>query len=487
MNQVATQLEADTLDVLPEQPPALRQLPGKLGRMPLWQQVAALSIWPFLEQLLNFMIGFVDTWLAGHMPDVAMSATESMAIAAYVSWGMSLIQIAVGVGAMAIIARAIGGRHKRVANAALGQALLMSLALGFFIAGGMSIAAPHISAVMGAQNNVIDGVSQPTLDFATSYLWIVCGAAPLSGVLFVGTACLRAAGDTRTPFIILLVVNVVNAVASAAFVYAPAPIGGHQVAGLAWGTALAWAVGAVLTVIVLVGGWGGIRLRWVRLRPHKHTMVRIARVAAPNFFESASFWMGNFIVVTFVGRIGKEVEPGALGAHVIAIRLEAISYLPGVALGMAAATLTGQYLGLGDVARARRAAGYCWVIGATIMGAMGVLFWLAPEALVRMVTKEPRLLAMTPDLLRICAPVQVLFATSIVLSQAMRGAGATRSTMLVSSFSTWCVRLPAAYLLGVHLGWGLNGLWIALCGELALRGVLFGGQFLRGRWAKVSV
>ncbi|MDX1683311.1 MAG: MATE family efflux transporter, partial [Phycisphaeraceae bacterium] len=83
--------------------------------------------------------------------------------------------------------------------------------------------------------------------------------------------------------------------------------------------------------------------------------------------------------------------------------------------------------------------------------------------------------------------IQIFFATYIVLAHALRGAGDTRASMAITAFTTFVVRLPAAYLLGVTLEMGLTGVWIGLCGELAIRGVLFAIRFLRGRWVDVKV
>ena len=158
-----------------------------------------------------------------------------------------------------------------------------------------------------------------------------------------------------------------------------------------------------------------------------------------------------------------------------------------MALGIAAATLTGQYLGLGDPLRAKKAGRLCLGYGAIVMGLAGLVFWFFPEALVRLVTDEPALIELAPDLLRICAPIQLFFATSIVLSSAMRGAGDTRSTMILTYISTWLIRLPAAYMFSIVFDWGLNGIWFALCGELSIRGCLFAYRFFRGGWARVEV
>lgn len=452
-----------------------RQLPGRLAGLTLTQQVFALATWPFLEQVLNFLVGFVDTFLAGHL---SVAATKAIAVASYIGWLMAILQMSIGIGAAAVIARAIGGKHRRIANAALGQAMLLSLAMGLLSASVIFIIAPWLCAFMELHGE--------SYDIGVSYLRIVAVAAPFSSVLFVGSACLRAAGDTRSPFLVLALVNVVNVAASCAFVYAAPPLGGHGAAGIAAGTAVAWLVGCALILVVLIGGWGQIRLRLIRLRLHWHTMKRIVRVASSSLAESLGMWIGNFFVVKMVGIVGLTMT-AALGAHVIAVRVEAISYLPCMALGIAASTLTGQYLGLGDPQRARSAAILCWVYGMIVMGAMGLLFWFGADMLVRIITDEPELLESAPDLLRICAPIQIFFATAIVLSNAMRGAGDTKTTMKLTYLSTWCIRIPAAYLLAIHFELGLNGIWMALSGELLIRGCIFATRFFVGGWEKVEV
>lgn len=482
MAQHPVEPELEEPDVLPSAPPPARpqavqrQLAGRFGQLSLPRQVLALAAWPLLEQLLNFLVGFVDTALAGHL---SVDATKAIAVAAYVGWLMGLMQAAVGIGATAIIARATGARDQRLANAALGQALVLGAGVGATMAVLVWLAAPSVAGFLE-----LDG---PSLEMAVTYLRIIALAAPASSLLLVGAASLRGSGDMLVPALVMMTVNVVNTAVSAALTFGPAPIGGRGVAGIALGTAAAWGIGAALILAVLLVGWGKLKLRWPRLRPRWSVMRRIVRIGLPNLVESAGMWAGNFAVVKVVGRVGRLMEPAALGAHVVAIRVEAISYLPGFALGTAAATITGMYLGLGDPARARAAAQWCWAAVAVAMGSMGILFLLAPAVLVRVVTNEPALLATAPTLLRMAGIVQVFFGSAIVLSQAMRGAGDTRTTMWLTYLSTFLVRLPAVYLLGITAGLGLVGVWMGLCGELAFRGVLFSARFLHGGWARARV
>lgn len=455
------------------------QLSGRLKGLTLTQQVLVLAIWPFMEQVLNFLVGYVDTALAGH---ISVEATNAIGVAAFITWGMSILQMSVGIGATAVISRAVGGKHRRVANAALGQAMLMSLAVGIISAALMYTFAVPIAGFMELKGDAAE--------MAVTYMQIIAFSAPAASVLLVGSACLRASGDTRSPFAVLAIINVINAAFSILFVYAPAPIGGHGIAGIAWGTVIAWTFGAFLILYSQSRDGGTIRLRWIRLRPHWHTMKRIVRVAMASLFESLGMWMGNVFVMKMVGIVAIDASPiiqASQGAHIIAVRLEAISYLPCMALGIAASTLTGQYLGLGDPQRAKQAAMLCWKLGVAVMGIMGVLFFVMPTPLVRLVTDKPELLALAPDLLRICGPVQVFFATAIVLSNAMRGAGDTQTTMRLTYISIYLVRVPLVYLVAIHFQFGIIGVWYALCAELTIRGLIFGFRFWQGHWTKVAV
>jgi len=456
-----------------------RQLQGRLGGLTLPRQVLVLAIWPLMEQLLAYLVGTVDLSLAGHLaPDsLQVAATDALGVTSYVSWLMMMIHSAAGVGATALIARAVGRQHRSLANAVLGQSVVLGAISGVIAGAGVFALAPAVGQLAG-----LNGQS---LELCILYLRIVSLATPLYAILLVGSACLRGAGDTKMPFVVMVVVNAVNITTSVAFVYGPAPLGGHGVGGIAAGTVIAWAVGCVLILTALIRQWGPIKLHLHRLRPHAHTLRRIIRIATPNLFESvAGMWVANFLVLMIVGRLGRQ---GYIGAHMIAIRIESLSFLSGYALGIAAGTLSGQYLGLGDPKRARQAATLCWAAGAVIMGVLGLVFIFIPEYLAMLITDSPVMLELTVTPIRICGPIQIFFATQVVLGGALRGAGDTRATMWITTTSTFLVRLPLVYLMGVVLDLGLNGIWVALCGELVFRGTIFGCRFFLGRWEQVKV
>jgi putative MATE family efflux protein len=275
------------------------------------------------------------------------------------------------------------------------------------------------------------------------------------------------------------------------------------VAGIALGTTIAWTLGCIVMVYVCARGVHGVRLRLKRLRPHWHTVRRLVRIGLPNFSETLGMWAGNFITVLMVGWMR---DPGILGAHVIAIRIEAFSFLPGFAISLAAATLVGTYLGASRPDLARRAALRCLWIACALMGSCGLVFILAPTTIVGLLSQQPTHLRVVPEVLRVAGLVQAAFAVAIVIRSVLRGAGDTASAAWLTWISIWGIRLPLAWLccgVDLPLPWGgvvtnpaplqsmgvqpLVGFWIGLCGELLIRATLFVIVFARGKWMRARV
>jgi putative MATE family efflux protein len=460
-------------------PPERRELAGELGRMSLPRQVLALALWPLLEQLLNLTVGTVDLMLAGALEPghTAIAATDALGVGGFINWLMIIILGSIGVGSTALIARAVGGRHKGLANATVGQSLVLAAAVGLVLMVAMFFAARPVGLLINR--------SGLALTFVEQFLQIMALAAPGMAILLVGNKCLQGAGDTQSPFVIMTIVNAINISVSWLLVFGPAPFGGHQVAGIAAGTVVAWSIGAAIVIGVLRRGGTLFKLHRHRLRFQAATLRRILRIGVPNLIESAGgTWLATFIVLIFVGWLPGE---GLVGAHMIAIRIESYSFQPGFAFGVAAATLVGQYLGLGDTHRAARALALGWGFAVALMGAVGVVFILMPESLARIFTYEPALIENIVPLVRICGTIQIFFATYLVVSFALKGAGDTKMAMKLTYSSVFLVRVPAAYILAFPAGLGLVGIWLALCADLVVKAMLFAGRYLHGGWRRIEV
>lgn len=524
------------VEILRAPPPEARGLDaqgrlrsGRLKGLSMTMAIWVLS-WPILiESALNALVGLTDTVLASQLGNgadgtgplgvSAVDAVDAISAASYIMWFIGLTFMALGMGATSLISRSVGRGRMGVAGAAMAQSLTLSVVLAALVGGVVAISTTWIPAFMG--------LSEAGNKAFTHYMLIIAAGTPIAGLLFCGAACLRGAGDNVRPLWAMIVRNVINIAVSFALSGVDLPFLTNPfsfnmgIAGIAIGTVAGDLAGAAVILYACSAGVSGVKLRLRRLRPHWHTIYRLVRLGLPNYFETLGMWAGNFAVVFFVAHLtAKEAleamaattvgqSAGLLGSHMWAIRIEALSFLPGFAMGIAAATLAGQYLGAGSPRHAIRGVLVCAGVATLLMGTLGALMFFFAQPITNVLTPVPEHREMVPRLLMICGVVQIPFAIAIVFRQALRGVGDVRVVMALTWLTTYGVRLPAAYLvsgvriplpdflgggelpnpLGELMGWepSLVRLWLALCGELVIRGLVFAIRFGQGTWTKIRV
>ena len=195
--------------------------------------------------------------------------------------------------------------------------------------------------------------------FYRQYIGIVALSMPAAGLFMVTSMSLQGAGETLRPALAAIALNIVNAVVSAGLAHPD--WGGLGVAGIAWGTAAAHYCGAILMIIIALRGTTDLRLPRRVGDEHQGMLRRFVKIGLPSFAEGISMWSVNIFILQFIATIGQRrgLEEGLQGVHIVAVQWEAFSFLPGFAIGTAAGTLAGQYLGANDPKQARRAVWLC--------------------------------------------------------------------------------------------------------------------------------
>ena len=257
--------------------------------------------------------------------------------------------------------------------------------------------------------------------------------------------------------------------------------------GIAVGTIIAYVVGGLVQLAVLLRGTGGAaRLHLHRLRPHVETIRRLFRIGLPAGVEGLIMWLANFGVIAVINRADATNVMAA--AHVTVLRIEAVSYLSGFAFATAAATLVGTELGRRNPAAATRAARLAYLGGGGVMTTCGLLFiflgryparWLAPA--------DPHVVHLTTVCLAITGLIQAPFAAQFIFGGALRGAGDTKAVMYLSLSSIVAVRLTGVAVVALTLHRGLAAIWCVLSADQLVRGLLIYGRFRSGRWRAIDV
>ena len=469
---------------------------GKLAGRSLRSAIWILALPILIQQTMAACVGLVDTIFAGHLPAaMVVPALDAIGIGAYVTWFIGIAMTGLGAGGQAIIARAMGAGNHAESHSALGHAVVLSLVWGALVGVVLWVGAGPLADLCR--------LTGEASDMLVIYVRIIAYAMPPAALMMVGAMCLYGAGDTVMPSVIAVGVNIVNIAVSWVLSGVDLTVGSWtlvnpfsfdlHLAGIAWGTSCSFVAGALATLWVLKRGVKDLRLERRDLKLQRAMTMRIARVGLPGFADSIMMWVANLLVLVVIGMVataeavGGVPKEGLQGAHLIAIRWESFSFLPGFAIGTAAGALAGQYLGAGNPAMARRSILACTGIGVVLMGALGLVFIFCGTFLTRIISDQPVHLQEAPALLAIGGVVQIFFAITMVLRQGLRGVGDTRWTFLITTFASWGLRLPAAWLFGVVMGMGLRGIWLGLCGEIVVRSVLFAWRFQHGGWMRIRV
>ncbi|MFM1903176.1 MAG: Multidrug resistance protein MdtK [Planctomycetota bacterium] len=444
-----------------------------------------------VEQFLALAVGFVDKWLAGNL----FSGAESLAAIGLVAYALAFLPVlfvAPAAAATALVARSVGAGDLAAARRVAAQCLLVTAVLAAVALGAAAAGGGRFVAALG--------LPAGSSGLAVRYLAIVLPALPLMAGILVGVAAIRGAGDMVAGLVTMSVVNLVNAGAS--FVLATGcwglePLGWE---GLAWGTVAGYACGGLTLLGLLLFRDRGLRPRPADVVPAWSTIRQIGKVGMPAGVDA----VGNAAChLTFLGIVNRLGDIDA-AAHAVAITIESLAFLPGSAFQVAAATLSGQFLGARDERRARGSVWLATLAAAGLMSVVGLGFLVAAGPLAAWFTggagSQPAVAARAAELVRIVAFAQPPLALLMVLSGGLRGAGATRPPLLVNFLGLTLVRLPLAVFLAwpaiglpgglgslPGCGLGARGAWLAMAADLTARGLAMLLIFRGRSWSRVEV
>ena len=251
--------------------------------------------------------------------------------------------------------------------------------------------------------------------------------------------------------------------------------------GSGMGTAIAMLLGSVLYFGITLHG--GHEHGFLRARPRAADIRAMLRLALPNSLQQFFFATGITTLFWIVARIG--TDELAI-AHVL-VNLALFLILPGVGLGMAATTLVSHSLGRQEPEQAYRWGWDVVRVAILVLFVLGMPFWLAPHLILGLFTQDPELIELGEWPLRITGLGMSLDATALVLTQALLGAGASRTVMAVNLGSQWLLFLPCAYLAGPVLGGGLLLVWLLQSLYRCINSMIFAMMWRRRHWAEIRI
>jgi len=430
-----------------------------------------LAVPAILGQLSLTMVQLVDTMFIGRLGPLQLSAA---ALVGLLFWNIQNIGEGFSVGLTACIARMIGSRKTKeaVVFAKTGQIGLAVLGTAFI---------PVLYSIMTPLFRVI-AMPEELFTFGASYLNSLIPFIPFVFLLTAVQAAYRASGNTKTPMVVGFAMNGLNIFLDWVLIFGNLGFPALGMGGAALASGISFA-GGWLALYLLSGkySWGSRGKAAAFSFSH---LLRIIRLGVPATIERMAMSVSQLMVIAI------SVNP--LGSYYIAashivIRMASISFMPGFGFAIAASTLSGQKLGAGKPDEAARYIWHTVIFCSFVMAGISILFFSVPEGLSRLFTNDPTLLALTPVPLRIYASFAVFLAPTMVLSGGLRGAGDTTFTMITMFCTRFIIRLPLSWVLSISFGFGLTGVWIAMCSDFVIRALILSVRMKQGKWKDIKI
>ena len=444
---------------------------------PMIATILALA-WPtMLEQLMQTAVQYIDTAMVGTL---GTQATAAVGATTTVNWLINSSISALGVGFLAFIAQAYGAGDKKAASKAVSQAVLVTLIVGSFFTA--------LTLSLSGLIPVWMQVDVPIRDLASQYFFILyLPMLPRTATIIFGMA-LRAAGDTKTPMKVGILVNIVNVVLNFLLIYPTRtlnifgcqflmPGAGWGVTGAATASAIAFLLGGIQITVAL---WRHpmISPKGCSLKPDGEILKPCLKVAMPNMLQRFGTSLGYVAFAAMINSLGEV----ATAAHTIANTVESAFYIPGFGMQTAAATLAGNAYGAKDRQRMKDLTAMFIPIEIGLMILSGGVLFFSARGLVDIFSDSADVILLGTTVLKMVALSEPFYGFSIIIEGMMLGTGNTRRPFAYNILGMWGIRIVGTFICTQLLGLGLVAAWGCMIAHNLLIFVLYLYSFSSKTW-----
>lgn len=431
----------------------------------IWKSLAGFAIPVALSNLFQQLYNTVDCAVLGVFAgDRALAAVGSTGNLVNLLVGFFL-GIAVGAGVLYGIS--FGARDEENMRRVGGGAILLSLLAGVCLT---------VLGVVGARWMLrATGTPDEVLDLAVLYLQIFFAGILPALVYNVGAALIRSAGDSRRPFIYLVVSGVLNLVLDI-FCVAVLGIG---VAGAAIATVFSQLVAALLVCRYIARGENGVHVRLSDLRIDRATASQLARMALPCGAQSSMFNIANLLMQTKTNTFGYIAVAGVASYA----KIDGFLYMPVAAMSLSISTFVSQNIGAGKLDRVRRGVKTGLVMALSVAAVSDLIVIFTAEFFLGFFSTNPDVIKVGVRMMWFMAPYAWLFCLSDMLGGAMRGAGAA---FQVTAILALCICAFRVVFLTVTLNFWYDIRVVFLCFPISwvLSSTCMALYYRKGSWMK---
>ncbi|AWB44497.1 MATE family efflux transporter [Paenibacillus sp. CAA11] len=429
--------------------------------------------WPiFVEMLFHILMGNVDTFMLSHVSDDVVSAVGiSRQLIEFTIILFNLLGLGVGV----IIAQLLGaGKHKeasQVTASALTFNLVFSLAISilFIVSRDLLLSFYHIPSSIK--------------EHAEIYMMLVGGSLFLEALMLTAGPVIRSHGFTRDTMMVGIGMNIIHVGGNALLIYGWMGLPQLGVMGAAISTIISRIIACVWIFILLYKRTEApIKLKYY-FQMKWRELTAILKIGIPSGLEWLSYQMSQMVVTRIVSFMGAT----AIATHVYANSIVYFFMMFGMAIGDGTEIVVARLVGSGQKEKAyhQLLRSLRWALGITIVAILSVSFFR--QEIMSIFTEDASIISMGATILMFCIVLEPGRVFNHVVINSLRAAGDVKFPLMMAIISMWGIKFPLAYLLGIHFGYGLIGVWIAHACDEWVRGVFHYFRWKGRRWQNKSL
>ncbi|WP_106769161.1 MATE family efflux transporter [Paenibacillus faecalis] len=425
-------------------------------------------VWPiFIELFLQFLLGAVDTLMVSRISDDAVAV---VGFSNQLFQAMTTLFTMVASGAGILIAQKLGSRKPLEARKIGIMALSVSTLIGVLLSVVLYMFPTQISSVLQLPDRL--------LPLAGTYVSIVGGGMILIAMMSTMSTVIRNTGNTKGPMYVAIGMNVIHVFLNYGFIFGAFGLPQWGLTGVAISTVTSRMLAVVMLMLMFLRSFDyPIRFREFRIFD-KSLFKEILDIGWPLGINTSCWVFSQLIIYTFIATIG----PTELAARTYMNTLESMCFLLGMSIAMGAQIQIAHLYGAGKTREAYKAAYRALGIGGIFVGVNALLIYVFGAQILGLFTKDSEIIMIGVSLLGLNLILQPGKLLNMTLGNALNALGDTRFTMYISLGSMWLIATGLSYVLGIHYGWGLVGIYLCMIADEYVRGLL---SFLRWRGQKV--
>ena len=423
------------------------------------------------EQALAITVGMADTMMVSSVGEAAVSGVSLVDM---INLLIFSVLSALATGGAVVTSQNIGARKTEEACRSAKQLLYTVIAVSFVIAAAVILAKkPLLRLLFGSIENDV-------MENAIIYLLISAVSFPFLAVYNACAALFRSMGNAQITLRVSILINIINVVGNAVCIF-----GLHMgVAGVAVPSLISRAVGGIVLYVLLKNPDNMVHFIKEKFRIEWDVIRKILYIGIPSGIENGIFQLGRVLVVSIISGFGTV----QIAANGVANNLDSMGFIVGQAVSLAMITVIGQCVGAQDEKQIRYYTKKLLLIAYTATAILNTIILLCLNPILSLyglsaeTTRLAYILVMIHDGCAI-----FMWPAGFVLPNMLRACNDVKFTMIVSIFSMFTFRIGFSYLIGVQMGMGAIGVWIAMVIDWVFRITLFVGRYLSGRWKKLCL